>query len=349
MIDYNFASDYTEGALPQIIERLADTNLLQTEGYGTDRFSGEARDKIRQAAACPGALVQFLVGGTQTNATVIDAVLRSWQGVVACQSGHIAVHEAGAVEFGGHKVLTLPACDGKLRAEDVDALCRAHENNETKDHEVEPGMVYISQPTELGTLYSRKELEDLSRVCRKWGLPLYADGARLAYALACPENDVSLEDMAHLCDVFYIGGTKCGALFGEAVVCRDPALMPHFFTIMKQHGALLAKGRLLGIMFDTLFTEGLYEEAGRNAIETARRLKEILKGCSLPFVIDSPTNQIFVTMPNDLLEKVREFTLLTVWGPHDETHTDVRFVTSWATKMETVEAFGKKLTELYKS
>ena len=344
MIDYNFASDYTEGALPQIIERLADTNLLQTEGYGTDRFSGEARDKIRQAAACPGALVQFLVGGTQTNATVIDAVLRSWQGVVACQSGHIAVHEAGAVEFGGHKVLTLPACDGKLRAEDVDALCRAHESNETKDHEVEPGMVYISQPTELGTLYSRKELEDLSRVCRKWGLPLYADGARLAYALACPENDVSLEDMAHLCDVFYIGGTKCGALF----VCRDPALMPHFFTIMKQHGALLAKGRLLGIMFDTLFTEGLYEEAGRNAIETARRLKEILKGCSLPFVIDSPTNQIFVTMPNDLLEKVREFTLLTVWGPHDETHTDVRFVTSWATKMETVEAFGKKLTELYK-
>lgn len=346
MIEFNFASDYTEGALPQVIKRLSDTNLMQTEGYGTDRISLEAENKIRKAAGCPGALVQFLVGGTQTNATVIDAVLRLWQGVVACQSGHIAVHEAGAVEFGGHKVLTLPAYDGKLRAEDVDALCLAHENNETKEHEVEPGMVYISQPTELGTLYSLKELEALSLVCRKWGLPLYADGARLAYALACPDNDVSLKDLARLCDIFYIGGTKCGALLGEAVVCKDPALMPHFFTIVKQHGALLAKGRLLGIMFDTLFTDDLYLEAGRNGIETAERMKQILAGCGLPFAIDSPTNQIFVTMPNDLLEKVKEFALLTVWGPHDQTHTDVRLVTSWATRMETVEAFGRKLKDL---
>ena len=255
----SFSCDYLEGAHPAILQRLCETNFAQTAGYGTDEYCESAREKIRAACGAPNAEIHFLVGGTQTNATVIDALLRSYEGVIAADTGHISVHEAGAIEFGGHKVLTLPQENGKITASQIRALLDQYEDDANRDHTVMPGMVYLSQPTEYGTLYSKKELAAISALCREKRLPLYIDGARLAYALACPENDVTLRDLAALCDIFYIGGTKCGALLGEAVVIPQPGLIPHFFTIIKQHGALLAKGRLLGIQFDTLFTDGLYE------------------------------------------------------------------------------------------
>lgn len=269
----SFASDYMEGAHPAILSRLLETNLLHTPGYGTDEICESAREKIRAACRAPRAAVHFLVGGTQTNATVIDALLRPWQGVVAAESGHISTHEAGAIEFGGHKVLTLPHALGKITAADVRARCEDHWGDGNRDHMVEPGMVYISHPTEYGALYAKGELTELHQVCRDYGIPLYLDGARLAYALACPENDVTLADLAALCDVFYIGGTKCGALLGEAVVAADPDRLPRFFTIMKQHGALLAKGRVLGIQFDALFTDGLYGRIGKPALEAADAIR----------------------------------------------------------------------------
>ena len=251
----SFTSDYMEGAHPLIMQRLMETNLEKTPGYGTDAYCEAAKAKIRSACHAPEAEIFFLVGGTQTNATVIDGLLQSYQGVIAAETGHIGVHEAGAIEFGGHKVLTLPHKNGKITAQQIEKLLCDYANDANRDHMVMPGMAYLSQPTEYGTLYSRAELTQISSVCRAHHILLYIDGARLAYALACPENDVSLADLAALCDAFYIGGTKCGALFGEAVVLPRPGLIPHFFTIIKQHGALLAKGRLLGIQFDTLFTE----------------------------------------------------------------------------------------------
>lgn len=242
-----FACDYMEGAHPAIMQRLMGTNLVKTAGYGLDEYCDGAKEKIRSACGAPDAEVHFLVGGTQTNATVIDALLKSYQGVIAAETGHISTHEAGAIEFGGHKVMTLPHHNGKIDAAHVRTMLEDYYNDGNHDHMVMPGMVYVSHPTEYGTLYSRAELEEISNVCRKYHIPLYLDGARLAYALACPQNDITLKDLASLCDVFYIGGTKCGALFGEAVVIPRPGLIPHFFTIIKQHGALLAKGRLLGI------------------------------------------------------------------------------------------------------
>lgn len=239
----SFSCDYLEGAHPAILQRLCETNFAQTAGYGTDEYCESAREKIRAACGAPNAEIHFLVGGTQTNATVIDALLRSYEGVIAADTGHISVHEAGAIEFGGHKVLTLPQENGKITASQIRALLDQYEDDANRDHTVMPGMVYLSQPTEYGTLYSKKELAAISALCREKRLPLYIDGARLAYALACPENDVTLRDLAALCDIFYIGGTKCGALLGEAVVIPQPGLIPHFFTIIKQHGALLAKGR----------------------------------------------------------------------------------------------------------
>ena len=241
----SFTSDYMEGAHPLIMQRLMETNLEKTPGYGTDAYCEAAKAKIRSACHAPEGEIFFLVGGTQTNATVIDGLLQSYQGVIAAETGHIGVHEAGAIEFGGHKVLTLPHKNGKINAEQIEKLLCDYANDANRDHMVMPGMAYLSQPTEYGTLYSRAELTQISSVCRAHRMPLYVDGARLAYALACPENDVSLADLAALCDAFYIGGTKCGALFGEAVVLPRPGLIPHFFTIIKQHGALLAKGCLL--------------------------------------------------------------------------------------------------------
>ena len=331
-----FASDYQEGAHPAVLRRLTETNGLKTDGYGTDPFCEGAREKIRAACGCPGAAVHFFVGGTQANATVIDGLLASYQGVIAAASGHISTHEAGAVEFGGHKVLTLPPEDGKITAAGIDGLYQSWLADESRDHMVMPGMVYISQPTESGTLYSLGELTEISRVCRADGLPLYVDGARLAHALACPSNDVTLGDLARLTDAFCIGGTKCGALFGEAVVAPDPALLPHFFTVIKQHGALLAKGRLLGVQFDALFSDGLYLSVGRPAAEAAETIRRGLSAAGFRFAFDSPTNQVFPVVEDGMLARLSETVGFTVWSPFDEGHTVIRLATSWATAPEEV-------------
>ncbi|MBQ1311461.1 MAG: low specificity L-threonine aldolase [Blautia sp.] len=333
----SFASDYMEGAHPAILNRLLETNMEKTPGYGFDAYSEAAREKIRNACQAPEADVFFLVGGTQTNATVIDALLQSFQGVIAARTGHISSHEAGAIESGGHKVLELEHEDGKITAGQIARCVDAWHQDANRDHMVMPGMVYISQPTEYGTIYSLEELEAISSVCRRSDIPLYMDGARLAYALACPANDVSLPGIARLCDAFYIGGTKCGALFGEAVVFPRHDTVPHFFTIVKQHGALLAKGRIAGIQFDTLFTDGLYYEIGRNAINAADRIRAALEKKGYRLAFQTPTNQIFVMLDEkqrrDLSDKVE----MGFWENTDDGHTIMRIATSWATKSEDAE------------
>ena len=276
-----------------------DTNMEKSAGYGLDEYTESAKNKIREACSAPDAEVYFLTGGTQANATMIDAMLRPYQGVMAAESGHISVHEAGAIESGGHKVLTLPQENGKISAGSVEKCIKAYKDDENREHTVMPGMVYISHPTEFGTLYSLEALRAISDVCHRNDIPLYLDGARLAYALACPENDVSLPDIASLCDVFYIGGTKCGALFGEAVVIPEKGYIPHIFTIIKQHGALLAKGRIAGIQFETLFTDDLYYKGGKNGIDTAGRIKEALAQYGYEFAFNSPTNQIFIKLSKE--------------------------------------------------
>lgn len=334
---FSFASDYMEGARPEILRRLTETNLLKTPGYGTDSFCESARAKIREACKCPEAAVFFLSGGTQTNAVVIDALLKSYQGALAADSGHISLHEAGAIELGGHKVLTLPNQNGKIAASDVEKAVSEFYADLNHDHMVMPGMVYISQPTEYGTLYSLAELSALSEVCRKYRLPLYIDGARLAYALACPENDVTLADLAKLADVFYIGGTKCGALFGEACVIPNKDLLPCFFTIMKQHGALLAKGRILGIQFDTFFTDGLYDRVGAPAIAAADKIRAALREKGYQLYFESPTNQIFVVLDNQKLAELEEKVEVSFWEKYDDKRTVIRLATSWATSEENTE------------
>lgn len=289
----HFDTDYMEGAHPEVMRRLMETNLEQTSGYGSDDYTRHARELIRQACGQPEAGVYFLVGGTQTNATVIDGLLARHEGVLGAETAHINVHEAGAIEASGHKVLTLPQHEGKLCAEEVEAYIADFYRDETYEHMVAPGMVYISHPTEYGTLYSLSELEALSRVCRKANIPLYMDGARLGYGLAAPGTDVTLQDIARLCDVFYIGGTKVGALFGEAVVAPHTERLPHFFPLIKQHGALLAKGRLLGIQFETLFTDGLYLEMGKHAVRLAQKLKQGLSKKGINFIwIRQPTSSL---------------------------------------------------------
>ena len=341
----SFSCDYMEGAHPTILQRLIETNFAQMPGYGADDYCESAREKIRAACGAPNAEVHFLVGGTQTNATVIDALLRSYQGVVAADTGHISVHEAGAIEFGGHKVLTLPHRNGKISAEQIASLLRVYEEDVNHDHTVMPGMVYLSQPTEYGTLYSREELSAISALCREKHLPLYVDGARLAYALACPENDVTLKDMAELCDIFYIGGTKCGALLGEAVVIPQPGLISHFFTIIKQHGALLAKGRLLGLQFDTLFTDGLYQRIGEAALRAAEDIRTALRANGYQLCFASPTNQTFCLVDREQMEKLREYVDFSQWEVYDEMHTIIRFATSWATKDEDVRTLCRILRD----
>lgn len=333
-----FVSDYMEGAHPLILENLAKTNLYKTPGYGTDSFCESARQKIREACEAPEADVYFLVGGTQTNATVIDSILRQYQGVIAADTGHINAHEAGAIEFTGRKVLTLPSCLGKISAHDIEKAILGYKEDDNRDHMIMPGMVYISQPTEYGTLYTYNELEEISNICHKNGLSLYLDGARLAYALGCPENDVTLKDISRLCDAFYIGGTKCGTLFGEAVVIPKKDYIPHFFTLIKQHGALLAKGRLLGIQFDTLFTDDLYYDIGKDAIKFANKIKNALIEKGYKLYLDNPTNQIFVILENTKMQKLSEKVEFSFWEKYDETHTVIRFVTNWATKEEDVNA-----------
>ncbi len=326
-----FTSDYMEGAHPSILRALTETNMQKTVGYGLDPFCKSAAEKIRKACCCPKAQIWFLVGGTQTNATVIGSCLRSWQGVVAAETGHISTHEAGAIESGGHKVLTLPHEMGKLQAETVKAMLEQYYDDANHEHMVEPGMVYISHPTEYGTLYSREELESIHGVCNRFGIPLYLDGARLAYALASPENDVTLADLCRLCDVFYIGGTKCGAFAGEAVVVPRVDLMPHFFSIMKQNGALLAKGRFLGIQFDCLFQDDLYFHIGADAVRYAGMIREALESRGYRLAFDTPTNQVFVLLDNRRMEELGKQVEFSFWEQTDEQHSVIRLVTSWAT------------------
>ena len=332
----NLSCDYMQGAHPAVLKRLTDNNLVKSGVYGEDDFSESARARIREACQAPEADVWFLVGGTQTNATVLDALLRPYEGVISAETGHICIHEAGAIEHGGHKVLALPGKDGKLSAAQIQACVDAFRNDANHDHVVMPGAVYLSQPTEIGTLYSLSELESVSRVCRGCGLRLYVDGARLAYALACPENDVSLPDLARLCDVFYIGGTKCGTLLGEAVVFPRHDTIPHFFSICKQHGAVLAKGFIAGQQFDALFTDNLYSRIGRTAIEAADRIRSALRQKGYRLAFDSPTNQIFFTLDRKKLEELSEKILMSFWEKPDAEHTTMRLVTSWATTEDEV-------------
>lgn len=330
-----FENDYCEGAHPAVLQKLMETNMEKLPGYGTDHYCESAKEKIRAACSCPQADVFFLVGGTQTNAAVISALLRRYEGVIAPVTGHINGHEAGAVEYTGHKVLALPQKDGKLSAEDLKKFLETFHGDENREHMVFPGMAYISHPTEYGTLYTKAELEAISTVCREYEILLFLDGARLGYGLA-GDFDVTLEDIARLTDVFYIGGTKAGALCGEAVVFPQGA-PKHFMTMIKQQGALLAKGRLLGIQFDVLFTDELYKKISKNAIQTANRLKEALREKGYKLFIDSPTNQIFVILENGQMERLSRLAVFSFWEKYDDTHTVVRFVTSWATRMEEVE------------
>ena len=332
----HFDNDYMEGALPLILERLMATNMDKTVGYGCDEICASAREKIRQACGAPDAEVHFLVGGTQTNATVIRALLRPHEGVIAADTGHVALHEAGAIEAGGHKVLTIPHQNGKLSAEAIDHYIESF-RDEAWDHMVWPGMVYISQPTEYGTIYSLSELEAIAAVCRKWQIPLFADGARLGYGRAAEGADFTLKDLARLCDVFYIGGTKVGAMFGEAVVVPRAGLIPHFFTIIKQQGALLAKGRMLGIQFDTLFTDELYLKIARHAVEQATRLREALVAKGFQSYYNSPTNQVFMVLSEEQLQSLRRCTTFSEWEHLEDGRTVIRLATSWATRAEDID------------
>lgn len=330
----HFTSDYMTGAHPRIIQKLMDTNMYATQGYGDDEFTTSAEQKILKACNCPNGEVKFLVGGTQTNATVIDCILKPYQGVIAANTGHIATHEAGAIEYGGHKVLSVPHQQGKISATDIESIMQEYQSDLNKNHTVMPGMVYISHPTEFGTLYTKKELLSLSTVCHKYHLPLYVDGARLAYALGSPDNEITLSDLSKLADIFYIGGTKCGTLFGEAVVLTQKNMIPHFFTMIKQHGALLAKGRLLGIQFDTLFTNNLYETIGQNAVSYGQQIKETLINSQFTVPFDSPTNQIFFVIENNLLAHLAEqveFGFMQKWS---DSESLIRLCTSWSTTEE---------------
>ena len=334
----SFSSDYMEGAHPEVLQRLVETNLEQTPGYGTDAYCESAREKIRAACACPDAEIHFLVGGTQANMVAIDTMIAPYAGVVAADPGHIATHEAGAIEAGGHKVMGLPHHLGKISADQVDAFARIYWDDANHEHMVMPGMVYLSQPTEYGTLYSRSELEAMREVCTRHGMQLYVDGARLAYALAAPGNDVGLADLARLCDAFYIGGTKCAALLGEAMVFPHPGTVPHFFTLVKQHGALLAKGRVLGVMFDTLFTDDLYGRVGAHAIEAAERIRAALAERGYEQFIATPTNQIFVAFDQEQLAQLSDKVEMGFWENLPDGRTVMRIATSWATRAEDVDA-----------
>ncbi len=338
-----FENDYSEGAHEKVLQRLLETNLEQLPGYGADHYCESAKEKIKEACGCPDADVQFIVGGTQTNQIVISSMLKPCEGVIAAETGHVSTHEAGAIECTGHKVLTLPHEAGKIGADVLDDWLHSFYEDENHEHMVFPGMVYISHPTEYGTLYTKGELAELSAVCSQYGIPLYLDGARLGYGLAAEETDVTLKDVAEYCDVFYIGGTKVGVLCGEAVVFTKENMPLHFMTMVKQRGALLAKGRLLGIQFDALFTDDLYSEISRNAIVTADRLKQVLKEKGYEFYIDSPTNQIFVILENEKMEQLKQNVVFSFWEKKDEDHTVVRFATSWATRMEDVEKLAALL------
>jgi len=343
-----FNNDYSEGCHPHVLEKLAATNLEQTPGYGQDKYCRQAADIIKKLCDNENLDVHFLVGGTQANLTVIDAALRAHQSVIGAVSAHIAVHETGAVEATGHKVLALPSDDGKVTAKQVDDYVCAHYADEAAEHTVQPKMVYISNPTELGTLYTLQELEALSGVCRKHGLYLYLDGARLGYGLTARGNDVTLADLARLCDVFYIGGTKVGAVIGEAVVFSNFALSSDFRYLIKQHGGMLAKGRLLGLQFCALLEDNLYFELGAHANDLADKLRKTLEDLGYPFLIPGVTNQLFPILPDTLLLELKKEFSFTTQERVDATHTAVRFCTSWASTAENVDALCQALRNLSK-
>ena len=330
----SFESDYIEGAHPAILSRLSQTNMIQVSGYSHDEFCESAKAKIRAAIAQDDAQIQFITGGTQTNQIVIDSLLKQYEGVVSAQTGHVNCHEAGAIEYTGHKVLTVPSHEGKIDSKELISFIDEFYADDSREHMIYPGMVYISHPTEYGTLYTKKELQEISDVCKKANIPLFIDGARLGYALMSRETDVTLHDIAHLSDVFYIGGTKVGALCGEAVVFTKNNMPAHFENLVKKHGALLAKGRLLGIQFDTLFTDNLYFDISKNAIEAAEELKSIFREKGYRFFIDSPTNQQFVILENAKIKELKEKVGFSLWQKFDESRTVVRFATSWATTAE---------------
>lgn len=339
----HFDSDYMEGAHPAVMQRLLETNLEQSPGYGCDTHTKNAERFILNHCGLDSGKVYFLIGGTQTNATVIDGVLARHEGVLAAETAHINVHEAGAIEASGHKVITLPQHDGKIDANDVKRFLDNFFSDETHEHMVAPGMLYISHPTETGTLYSLDELKNLHEICTKAHIPLYMDGARLSYGLAASDTDVTLKDIAQTCDLFYIGGTKTGTLFGEALVVRQPEMLPHFTSLVKQHGALLAKGRLLGVQFETLFSDGLYLRIARHAIEMAMKLKRAFIEKGYKAYIDSPTNQQFFIIPNEKINELKNIATFELWGPIREKETPVRFVTSWATKECDVDSLISQL------
>lgn len=333
-----FNNDYSHGAHPAVLQALVDTNMEPQPGYGTDAHTERAKQLIREACQAPDADVFLLVGGTQANATVIDMLLAPYEGVVAAETGHVACHEAGAIEFGGHKVLTIPGYEGKMHAEDLENYIQVFYENESYEHTVFPGAVYVSLSTEYGTLYSKAELAAIHAVCQKREIPLFVDGARLAYALAADECDITLPELAQLCDVFYIGGTKVGALFGEAAVFTKHNMPRYFSTIAKQHGALLAKGRLLGLQFDTLFTDDLYFRISKHAINMAMQIRDAFDARGLQFYLHSPTNLQFLIMENKAVRALQQKIAFHTWGKVDEEHSVARFATSWSTTQEDVDA-----------
>lgn len=328
----HFDSDYMRGCHPEILDRLVHTNMEQTPGYGYDDYTNRAKEYTLRACGLEDGKgdVVFLVGGTQTNATVIDLIVGRYEGVLAVETGHINVHEAGAVEASCHKVITLPSHSGKMDSAELDSWLTDFYADDTWRHMVRPGAVYITFPTEVGTVYSLQELTDLRKICDKWNIPLYIDGARLAYGLAA-SSDVTLKDIARIADIFYIGGTKCGTLFGEAVVTRHPKWFGNILSHIKAHGALMAKGRLLGIQFETLFEKDLYDRIGRNGVDKAIALKNGMTQRGFPLFMDSPTNQQFFILPNALIDRLMPEASFELWGPRCEKETPVRFVTDWGT------------------
>ena len=344
-----FHNDYSEGCHERILQRLQQTNLEQTPGYGEDEYCASAAEKIRSLCGRKDAFVHFLVGGTQANMTVIAAALRPHQGVICADSGHIHVHETGAVETTGHKVLAVSSHDGKITADQIEQTVLLQRDSGAAEHMVQPKMVYISQPTELGTLYSLAELTALHKACRKYGLHLFLDGARLGYGLTAQGNDVTMADIAALCDVFYIGGTKMGALFGEAVVITESAIGEDFRYMIKQRGGMLAKGRLLGLQFDTLFTDELYFEMGRHANVMADQIRSTLAELEIPLYVPGCTNQIFPILPDDALAALAQSFAFTEQVRLDDTHRAVRFCTSWTSTKENVDALCDELRRIHKN
>ena len=338
----HFDCDYMAGAHPQVLDAIVNNNQVQTAGYGCDDYCERAKELIRKACNAPDAAVHFMVGGTQTNSTVLDSILGRVDGVIAAESAHINVHEAGAVELFSHKVIALPSHDGKLCPAEVESYLHDFYADDTNEHMVAPGAVYISFPTELGTLYSLNELEQLSVVCKQYGILLYIDGARLGHGLAA-SPDVTMPDIARLCDVFYIGGTKMGALMGEAVVCTDSKLLPRFFTLMKAHGAVLAKGRLLGMQYEAFFKDGLYERIGNHTVKLAIQLRSAFEAKGYKPFIDSPTNQQFFTLPNEVIDRLMQAATFEYWGPRGTTESKVRFVTSWETTQQDIDTLKELL------